>query len=294
MNQKDSSNKVISLFNKIEDKNNNCKSNARVISITSGKGGVGKTNIVVNLGFALSRLGKKVLILDADLGLGNLDILLGIAPKYNFSHVITGEKTISDITIEVPGKMKIIPASSGIQELTRLSQEQKIRILTELDLMIDPVDVLLIDTATGISSNVMYFNSAVQEVVVVVSPELTSITDAYALMKLLSNKYSVKDFKLLVNMAKNIQEAQEIFRNLNLVVKKFLDISIQYIGHVSFDENVRKSVKRQKVVSELYPDTRASKCFESLAKKICISRKSLLPKGNTNFFWENVLHKKHN
>ncbi|MBW1940548.1 MAG: MinD/ParA family protein [Deltaproteobacteria bacterium] len=294
MNQKDSSNKVISLFNKIEDKNNNCKSNARVISITSGKGGVGKTNIVVNLGFALSRLGKKVLILDADLGLGNLDILLGIAPKYNFSHVITGEKTISDITIEVPGKMKIIPASSGIQELTRLSQEQKIRILTELDLMIDPVDVLLIDTATGISSNVMYFNSAAQEIMVVVSPELTSITDAYALMKLLSNKYSVKHFKLLVNMAKNIQEAQEIFRNLNLVVKKFLDISIQYIGHVSFDENVRKSVKRQKVVSELYPDTRASKCFESMAKKICISRESLLPKGNTNFFWENVLHKKHN
>jgi flagellar biosynthesis protein FlhG len=268
--------------------------NARVISITSGKGGVGKTNIVVNLGFTLSRLGKKVLILDADLGLGNLDILLGVAPRYNLSHVITGEKSISDITIEAPGKMKIIPASSGIQELTRLSQEQKIRILTELDLMIDPMDVLLIDTAAGISSNVMYFNSAAQEIMVVVSPEPTSITDAYALMKLLSNKYSVKHFKLLVNMAKNIQEAQEIFRNLNLVVKRFLDISIEYIGHVSFDQNVRKGIKRQKVVSELYPDTRASKCFESLAKKICISRTSHLPNGNTNFLWGNLLHKKHN
>jgi len=294
MNRKDSSSKVISLFNKIADKNNNRKSNTRVISITSGKGGVGKTNIVANLGFALSRLGKKVLILDADLGLGNLDILLGVAPKYNFSHVITGEKTISDITIEGPGKMKIIPASSGIQELTRLSQEQKIRILTELDLMIDPIDVLLIDTAAGISSNVMYFNSAAQEIMVVVSPEPTSITDAYALMKLLSKKYSVKHFKLLVNMAENIQEAQEIFRNLNLVVKKFLDISIKYIGHVSFDQNVRKGIKCQKVVSELYPDTRASKCFESLAKKICISRTLHLPKENTNFFWENLLHKKHN
>lgn len=270
MNQKDPTNKVISLVNKIAAKNKTRKSNARVISITSGKGGVGKTNIVANLGFVLSRLGKKVLILDADLGLGNLDILLGLAPKYNFSHVITGVKTISKITIEGPGNMKILPSSSGIQELTRLSNEQKIRIFTELDLMIDSIDILLIDTAAGISSNVMYFNSTAQEIMVVVSPEPTSMTDAYALMKVLSSKYSVKHFKLVVNMVKDIQEAHDIFRQLNLAANRFLDISIEYMGHVSFDENVKEGVKLRKIVSELYPDTSASRCFESLATKLCL------------------------
>ncbi len=270
MNQKDPTNKVISLVNKIADKNKTRKSNTRVISITSGKGGVGKTNIVANLGFVLSRLGKKVLILDADLGLGNLDILLGLAPKYNFSHVITGVKTIPKITIEGPGNMKILPSSSGIQEFTRLSNEQKIRIFTELDLLIDSIDILLIDTAAGISSNVMYFNSTAQEIMVVVSPEPTSMTDAYALMKVLSSKYSVKHFKLVVNMVKDIQEAHDIFKQLNLVANRFLDISIEYMGHVSFDENVKEGVKLRKIVSELYPDTSASRCFASLATKLCL------------------------
>jgi flagellar biosynthesis protein FlhG len=297
MKREDTSNKVISLTQKIADKNTasvrrknrNRKSNARVIAITSGKGGVGKTNIVGNLGFALSQLGKKVLILDADLGLGNIDVLLGLAPKYNLSHVIAGEKSISEIIIKGPGNMNILPASSGIQELTKLTKEQRIQILTELDSLIDSIDILLIDTAAGISSNVMYFNVSAQEIIVVVTPEPTSVTDAYALMKVLSLKFSERHFNLLVNSASSKRDAHEVFRQLNLVADRFLDISIEYSGCVLFDENVTKGVRRQKIVSELYPNTRASRCYASLAKKICESQAYHTPKGDTNFFWKDLL-----
>jgi flagellar biosynthesis protein FlhG len=262
---------------------------ARVIAITSGKGGVGKTNIVANLGFAFSNLGKRVLILDADLGLGNLDVLLGIAPKFNISHVIRGEKHLVDILEEGPGKMKILTASSGIQELTQLSSEQKVKLFTDLDRLIDDVDILLIDTAAGISSNVMDFNVTAQEIIVVVSPEPTSITDAYALMKILSLKYSEKCCKLVVNMVSSPQEAQDVFRQLDLVTDRFLDIQVEYLGFVLNDDKVSRGVKRQRLVSELYPESRASRCFQDLAKRLAKSPPTSRPKGNTNLFWHHLV-----
>ena len=288
-------NNVISLNKKIADKNRACGkeksrgSNAKIIAITSGKGGVGKTNIVANLGFALSRLGKKVLIFDADLGLGNLDILLGLAPKYNLSHVIMGDKTVSEILIKGPGGIRILPASSGIQELTELTESQTARIFSELETLMDSTDILLIDTAAGISSNVLYFNFIAQEIVVVVSPEPTSITDAYALMKVLSIKYSEKKFKLLVNMVADEQEAKEVFRQLNLVAGQFLDISIEYFGHVLSDKNVTRCVKSQKLISEIYPDFPASSCFKSLAKKINSFPAPLSLKEAKNIFQRSIL-----
>jgi len=297
MTQKKSSNKVISLTKRISAKNGSASdkislkknNNTRVIAITSGKGGVGKTNIVANLGFALSKLRKRVLVLDADLGLANLDVLLGLAPKYNFSHVIMGTKNINEITIKGPGGIEILPASSGIQELTKLTKEQGIRFLTELDILLDSFDMLLIDTAAGISSNVMYFNTTAQEIIVVVSPEPTSITDAYALMKVLSLKYSQSYFKLIVNQASGEDEAMEVYRQLNLVAERFLDISIEYLGYVLHDKNIGKSVRQQKIVSELCPETDASKCFESLAKQISNSVIQNNPKGGTNFLWKHFL-----
>ena len=264
-------------------------SNTRVISVTSGKGGVGKTNIVANLGYAFARLGKKVLILDADLGLGNLDVLLGLAPKFNLSHVIMGEKSVSDIIVEGPGNMLILPASSGIQELTQLTQSQKVQILSELDQLIDAVDILFIDTAAGISSNVMDFNVTAQEIIVVVSPEPTSITDAYALMKVLSLKYAEKCCKVIVNLAGTSQQGSEVFRQLNLVTERFLDMTIDYLGSVLFDANIIRGVKLQKLVSELYPDTPASRCFKDLARKIFASSPTHVPKGDSNFFWHHLI-----
>ncbi len=292
MSVQDPSDKVINLSRRREQINGTSgakikqkrNGNARVIAITSGKGGVGKTNIVANLGYAFTKLGKKVLILDADLGLGNLDVLLGLAPKYNLSHVIMEEKAIEDILIEGPGKMKILPASSGIQELTHLTRKQKINILTQLDRLIDRVDVLFIDTAAGISSNVMDFNVTAQEIVVVVSPEPTSITDAYALMKVLSLKYSEKVCKLLVNMTTRPEEGREIFRQLHLVTDRFLDINIEYLGCILNDEKVTRGVKSQKIVSELFPDTQASRCFRDLARKISTMPSVNLPKDGSNLF----------
>ena len=295
MGLKDKKHKVINLSKRIGKKAvmkkdmKLDKKETRVIAITSGKGGVGKTNIVANLGLALSRLGKKVLILDADLGLGNLDVLLGLAPKYNLSHVISGEKSIGEIILKGPGNLEILPASSGIQELTQLSKQQKIQILTKLDLLIDSFDVLLIDTAAGISTNVLDFNATAQEILVVVSPEPTSLTDAYAFLKVLSMKYSEKHCKLLVNQAGSDQEGRDIYRQLTLVTERFLDISVKYFGCVLFDEKVTKSVRRQQMVLELYPDSPASKSFGMLAKKVKNMEISKLTKGDSNLFWEHLV-----
>ena len=265
------------------------KSHARVVAITSGKGGVGKTNIVANLGFALSQLGKKVLILDADFGLGNLDVLLGVAPKYNISHVIRGDKTIEEVLEEGPGKIKILPAASGIQELTQLTHDQKMQFFTHLDRLIDDMDILLIDTAAGISSNVMDFNVMAHEIIVVVSPEPTSITDAYALMKVLSLKYAEKSCKLLVNQVASPREAQDVFRQLDLVTDRFLDIRIDYFGCVLRDDNLTRGVKHQRLVSDLYPESKASRCFSELAKRMSKLSPASRPKGNTNLFWHHLV-----
>ena len=262
----------------------------RVIAITSGKGGVGKTNIAANLGFALQRMGRQVLILDGDLGLANIDVLLGLTPKYNLSHVISGQKSISDIIVKGPEKLKILPASSGIQELTLLSKEHKIKVLTDLDSVVDQADILLIDTAAGISSNVMDLIMTAQEIMVVVTPEPTSITDAYALMKVLSLKYAENRCKLLVNMAASDQEADEVYRQLNLVAGKFLNFALDYCGFVLRDEKVAQGVRRQKIVSEIYPDAEASLCFEKLARKILIPPPLAGErKRDSNFNWQHLV-----
>jgi len=294
---KDSSNKVVSLSRRREERSGTSVSrtrktraaNARVIAVTSGKGGVGKTSIVANLGYAFTKLGKKVLILDADLGLGNLDVLLGLAPKYNLSHVIMEEKSIEEILIDGPGNMKILPASSGIQELTHLTRQQKIQILSQLDMLVDSVDILFIDTAAGISSNVMDFNATAQEIIVVVSPEPTSITDAYALMKVLSLKYSGKLCKLLVNMTSRPEEGREVFRQLHLVTERFLDMDIEYLGCILHDDKVTRGVKNQKIVSDLYPDTQASRCFKELARKIAALPPMNPPRNGSNLFLQHLV-----
>jgi len=240
----------------------------KVVSITSGKGGVGKTNIVANLGISFSKMGKKVLIFDADLGLGNLDILLGLAPRYNLSQVISGEKAFKDILIEAPGGMSILPASSGIHEFTQLTENQQIRIIHELNTILKEFDILLIDTAAGISSDVMYFNTIAEEIIVVVSPEPTSITDAYALMKVLSIKYAATHFKLLINQSRDMNEAKGVFMQLRLVTDRFINVSLEYLGYIDFDSNITTSVKNQKAIIEMFPNSAASKCFSKIVKNI--------------------------
>jgi flagellar biosynthesis protein FlhG len=276
MNKMDPSSSVIDLKARLRMKNNKQSGNhlksrrkrPRIFTITSGKGGVGKTNIVANLGFTLSRFGQKVLILDADLGLGNLDVLLGLTPEYNLSHLIQGEKNLSEIVVSGPGHLKILPAASGIHEMTSLSPEERHLIFSQLYEFMSDFDIVLIDTAAGISSNVIYFNINADEIIVVATPEPTSITDAYALMKVLSVKYGTDKFKLVINAVANDHEADDVYRQLNLVADRFLNIKIDYYGGIVLDENLKKGVRQQRVVSELSPLTKASRNFATLARKI--------------------------
>ena len=276
--------------NKEEKQNgSNKKAATQVIAVTSGKGGVGKTNVVANLGYALTKLNKRVLILDADIGLANLDVLLGFSPQYNLQHVLNGEKTIAEVLVSGPGGMKIIPACSGAQELSDLNQSQKLCLLTELDSLYEDTDIFLIDTSAGISSNVMYFNVAAQEILVVMTPEPTSITNAYAMMKVLFLKYGVNCFRLLVNSAKSNEEAQEVFKHVSLVGQKFLNLSIDYWGHIVWDEHIVKAVRQQKALVERYPDAPASQCFLELANKVCENQPANFAGGNIRFFWHHLM-----
>ena len=268
---------------------NPARTATRAISITSGKGGVGKTNIVANMGYELSRAGQEVLILDADLGLGNLDILLGLTPKYNLSHVITGEKRIGEIVVEGPGHMKILPAASGIQELTQLSGDQKIGILYELDQLLGAVDILLIDSAAGISPNVLDFSKSAQETMVVVTPEPTSITDAYALMKVLALKYDEKRCRLIVNQVANEHEGRDIFRQLNIVAQKFLDIQVEYFGCIPRDDIMRTCVKQQRIVSQAYPESSAARGFRNLARKTGALPGPSTMSGDSHLLWNHIV-----
>lgn len=255
----------------------------KVIAITSGKGGVGKTNIVANLAVAFSEMGKRTLIFDADLGLGNLDVLLGLAPKFNIGHVLRGDKELDEVIVKGPGGVEILPAASGIEELTQLTTNQKMDLFTKIETLNGKVDVMLIDTAAGISHNVLFFNIASHEIIVVASPEPTSIIDAYALMKVLHLKYGERRFRFVVNMAKSEREGLEVYRNISLVADRYLNISIDYLGFIPFDENVPVAVKKQKPVVELFPESRVSKGFLKLASTIDELPLSE-PKDNIQFF----------
>lgn len=264
--------------------NGNGHKDGRVIAFTSGKGGVGTSNVVVNLAFAFTQLNKKVLLLDANVGLANIDVLLGLTPKYTLNHVLNGQKKISEVIIPGPGGMKVIPASLGVQKLANLTTDQKISLLSEFTPLSETIDIFLIDTGSGISSNVIYFNLAAQENVLVTTPEPTSVTDAYALLKILSKGYSKSHFKLLINAVKNEREAKQIYENLSGVTEEFLNLSLDYWGYILYDRNISKAVKQQKIITELYPDSRASKCFYVLAKKICESKPDFSSAGGINFF----------
>jgi flagellar biosynthesis protein FlhG len=264
-------------------------SGIRVISVTSGKGGVGKSNVVSNLAMALSAQGKQVLIIDADLGLGNLDVLLGLSPAYNLNNVFNGEKSISEIIIEGPAGIKVIPAGSGVQEVTSLSQHDRLKLMDELDMLEEQFDIMIVDTEAGISENVTYFTVAAQEIIVVVSPEPTSITDVYALIKLLATRYSEHHFKVLVNMAKDSEDALEVFRKLANVAGRFLDISLDYLGCVVKDEKVVEAVRRQKAVYDLFPESEAAACFTTLARRVIENTGQNRLKGNIQFFFRRFL-----
>ncbi len=262
----------------------------RVISVTSGKGGVGKTNIITNLGYCLAVMGKEVLILDADLNLANVDVLLGLYPKYNLHHVFLGEKKLREILLNGPGGVKILPASSGIMEMGNLNEEQKMFFLSEITDLGGQLDFLLIDTAAGLNSNVIYFTLAARERIIILTPEPTSLTDAYAMIKVLSSKHEIKKFRILVNSVNSKQEALTVYQQLTKVSDRFLEsISLDYLGYLPRDPKLTRAVRSQQLVAAASPEAPVSKMYAELARKLAAEKSEPIMDGNIQFFWQDVL-----
>ncbi|MED5509801.1 MAG: MinD/ParA family protein [Pseudomonadota bacterium] len=261
----------------------------KVIAIASGKGGVGKTNVTVNLGVAMASMGKEVVLLDADLGLANIDVMLGLHPQYNLLHVLNGSKSLRDIIVEGPAGLKIIPAASGVQKMAELSTAEHAGMIQAFSEMDQHIDVLLIDSAAGIADSVVSFSKAAQEVIVVVCDEPASITDAYALIKLLSREHGVERFHVIANMSRSVQEGRELFDKIALVCDRFLDVTLDFMGIVPFDDDLRSAVKKQRSVVDAYPRSKAATAFAHLAKKIEYWPVQKQPRGHMEFFVERLI-----
>lgn len=262
----------------------------KVLAISSGKGGVGKTNVVANVACALSRKGKKVLIFDADMGLNNIDILLGLASPYHIGHVFSGEKTIEDVLVDGPRGIKVLPASNGWQDLTRLDSDKKLLLMEEMDRISGDFDFLLFDTGAGISSNVTYFCSAAHDIILIATTEPTSHTDVYALMKVLFQNHQQKRFRLIVNAVKNEREALEVYKRLSAVLDRFLGgVMLEYMGFIVHDPNVSKAVRQQKPFVDLYPHSKVSQCIEMLTQRILKERSKIPTDSDQPFVWRSVL-----
>lgn len=267
----------------------NLMNTVRVISVTSGKGGVGKTVCVANLAVIMANQGYRVLVIDADLGLANIDLHFGLNPKFNLNHFFAGEKKLQEVLVQARNGIMVLPAGSGIQKYTHLDSIQKVHFMEEIDLLHDRFDVVLIDTEAGISENVTYFNLAAQLIIVVTTPEPTAISDAYALMKLLSTRFSEKRFKLIVNFVKSENEALDVYHKLTLVGNRFIDISIDFLGGIPQDKRFTDSVRKQKTLVELFPKIKPSLAFAEILENIEINPDKQAPKGSMQFFWKNLL-----
>ena len=248
---------------------------AVTLAVTSGKGGVGKTSVVVNLAVALARLHHRVAILDADFGLGNVDVILGLAPAFHLGHLLAGEKQLHEIIVEGPVGVQIIPASSGLRDLTALTAEQWHRLAQALETISREVDFLLIDTAAGISDNVIDLLSGLNRILVVTSLEPTAIVDAYAVLKILSATGIDKEIGILVNGARDGSEADLVFRQLDVAASRFLRCRPRYYGHVTHDPAVRDAVLAQRTIVDHHPQSAASRCYRVLASRMS----SLAPPG---------------
>ena len=282
--------KKVNSFNKQSEDLN---VSSRVITIASGKGGVGKTNLTVNLAIALKKLGINILIIDADLGLSNVEVLLGTSPKYTVKDVLDGKKEIMSIIEEGPFGVKFISGGSGMVDLANLDEERLFRIIESAETINKYFDIVLIDTGAGISKNVMEFVMMSDEVIVITTPEPTSITDAYAIIKAIVTRDFDHKINILVNRAQNKNEADEIFYKLNGVIKRFLQRKVEYIGYIEENGIVSKSVIKQVPFMISYEKSSISKQVEDIAKKLVqnkdVSEKDM-PKGFARFI-ENIIKK---
>jgi flagellar biosynthesis protein FlhG len=260
----------------------------RVIAVTSGKGGVGKTHIACNTAVLAARAGRRVLVIDADLGLANADIVLGIAPHYHLGHLLEGSAPLDEILAEGPEGIRVLAASTGVQELTQLDDAQKLRLVTALDVIEDRFDLVIIDCGAGIGDNVLFFAGAAQEALLVISPEPTSLTDAYAAVKVLSQQAGVEQFGVIVNQAPTEAHGREVFGKLAGVTDRFLSARVTFMGHVPRDENLQRALMAQRPVVDLFPRSPCSRALQDLAKHILDRQPPASLHGGLKFLWQRL------
>lgn len=240
---------------------------SRTIAITSGKGGVGKSSIASNMAYLLGNMKRSAFILDADLSLGNIDIMFGMVPKFNVRDVIEGTRQMSEVILEGPCGIKIIPATSGVSEFSHLDEEGRMILMNSLGAL-PQHDYLIVDTSAGISSNVVYFNSMSHDILVVVTPDPASIADSYAMVKVLSTKTGRKDFNIIVNMVREEKEALDLFRKVVGVTDRFLDVYLNYFGYIPLDQHVNIATRKQKLWAERFPDALATRSLLKICDRL--------------------------
>lgn len=260
-----------------------------VVTIASGKGGVGKTLTTVNLAVAARRMGQKVLIFDGDLGLANVDVVLGLSARYNISDVLDGNAELKDIVVEGPLGIDLIPSGSGISSLTRLSPAQKQQILDQIDRLEESYDLILIDAGAGIADNVVQFARAADKTVVVTTPEPHAMTDAYALIKVLAEEHDVESCTLLVNQARSADEGIKVADRIAEVAQRFLNVRVSHLGHVPYDPQVPKSVMQRRAASEHSTFTIAGQAWNQAARKLFGETAYSQKNANVQDLWRNLL-----
>lgn len=261
----------------------------RVISVTSGKGGVGKTNVAVNLAVALAADGRNVMLFDADLGLANIDVLLGLQPRFNLSHVLSGEADIDSTIVEGPCGIRVVPASSGNTSMVDLSPASQGAIIQAFGEMATRPEFLIIDTAAGISDGVARFNQAAHHAFVVVCDEPSSLTDSYALIKVFSREYGISHFHIVTNMTRNSADGRQLFAKLNKVSGQFLDVVLRHTGNIPQDGYLKRAVQAQRAVVDIYPTSWSAKAFRHLAEAAIRLPVQSNAKGTMEFFLERLL-----
>lgn len=261
----------------------------QVIAVTGGKGGTGKSSVAVNLATGLVQAGRRVLLLDGDLGLANVDVLLGLTPRCTLEHVLKGERTLEEVIVQTASGLRVVPGASGVARMAALSTAEQAGLIQAFGTLPEPLEVLIVDTAAGISETVLQFCQSAQQVLIVLRDEPASLTDTYALIKVLSRQHGVRQFRVLANMTRAAGQGESVFRRLQRVTDRYLSVSLDFVGEIPEDGALQKAVQAQRAVLELFPGSPAAQAFRRLARAASRWPLPVGPSGRLEFFFERLL-----